>query len=65
MKTSMQQPGNESGKPKQKHNSVMYPRSFSLADTHLIGPDANRVLKAYGTGGRKGRETDGREERRG
>lgn len=41
-------------KPKQKHNSVMYACSVSLAAAHIIGPDANEVLKAYEVG--KGRE---------
>lgn len=28
----------------------MYARSASLAAAHVIGPDANEVLKAYGGG---------------
>ena len=45
----------------------MYTHSVSLVATHLIGPDANKVLRAYGIGTREGgeREAGGREEKKG
>lgn len=46
----------ERGRRKSRRNGVMYASSASLAAAHVIGPDANKVLKAYGGGLRKGRE---------
>lgn len=65
----MRLPSEEGEKPKQKHHGVMYARSVSLAAAHLIGPDTNEVVKAYGSnekGKREGEWTLGeaREEER-
>lgn len=49
----MQRPSNGGRKP--KRNAVMYARSVSLAAAHLIGPDANELLKACGNGMRERR----------
>lgn len=38
------------GRRKPSCNGVMYAHSASLAAAHVIGPDANEVLKAYGGG---------------
>lgn len=39
---------------KPTRNGVMHARSASLAAAHVIGPDANEVLKAYGGGNEEG-----------
>lgn len=51
----MQRPSNDGRKLKPKRSAVMYARSVSLAAAHLIGPDANELLKAYGGGMRERR----------
>lgn len=53
----------ERGMRKPRRNGVMYASCASLAAAHIIGPDANEALKAYGGGMRKGRDGGGFRER--